>query len=55
MEPLTAARLLALSCWLLAFPAGLRAFEKGVFLEKRSRRVVLRQNRRGLQRFCCLD
>jgi hypothetical protein len=29
MEPLTAARPLALSCWRLAFPAGLRALEKG--------------------------
>jgi hypothetical protein len=29
MESLTAARLLALSYWLLAFPAGLQALEKG--------------------------
>jgi hypothetical protein len=33
MEPLTAARLLAVSYWLLALPAGLRALEKGDFLE----------------------
>ena len=33
MAPLTAAGLLALSRWLLALPAGLRALEKGDFLE----------------------